>query len=171
MHRMHKALVFNNRRLSRRFLCICMLLIGAFAFSFPAVEGHADGSLKLNTDVLMNNGGDIGGTGDFPIRGQLFSSEIEEQNKKLHENQAEVGKHKKTIDFKEKSTESLNTKSMTNNLFHEYQPQVITTAESTGKKDVLSLYILIIVGGIVLTFLGILVGNRRVKRKRRRRSV
>jgi hypothetical protein len=58
-------------------------MVGAFAFSFPAVKGSADGNLKLNTDVLVNNGTSIGGSGEFSIRGQLFSSELEEQSQKL----------------------------------------------------------------------------------------
>ena len=90
MHKMHRALVFKHGRLSRRFLCICTLVVGVFAFSFPAVKGSADGKLKLNTDVLMNNGAGIGGSGEFPIRGQLFSSELEEQNQRFKESQAQL---------------------------------------------------------------------------------
>ena len=83
MHKMHRALVFKHGRLSRRFLCICTLVVGVFAFSFPAVKGSADGKLKLNTDVLMNNGAGIGGSGEFPIRGQLFSGELKNRIKNL----------------------------------------------------------------------------------------
>ena len=100
MHKMHRALVFKHGRLSRRFLCICTLMVGAFAFSFPAVKGSADGNLKLNTDVLVNNGTSIGGSGEFSIRGQLFSSELEEQSQKLKESQAQLAKQIQTINIR-----------------------------------------------------------------------
>ena len=82
-------------------------------------KGSADGKLKLNTDVLMNNGAGIGGSGEFPIRGQLFSGELEEQNQKLKENQEQLAKQKQTIQFEEKSTQSLNMKPAIKNLFQE----------------------------------------------------
>ena len=171
MHKMHRALVFKHGRLSRRFLCICTLVVGVFAFSFPAVKGSADGKLKLNTDVLTNNGTGVGGSGEFPIRGQLFSSELEEQNQRFKESQAQLAKQKQTINFEEKSTHSLDIKPATKNLFQDYQPQVITGAENSNEKNGLNFYMLGGVGGIFLTLLGILIGNRYAKKKRRRKRV
>ena len=171
MHKMHRALVFKRGRLSRRLLCICMLMIGVFAFSFPAVKGSADGKLKLNTDVLMNNGAGIGGSGEFPIRGQLFSGELEEQNQKLKENQEQLAKQKQTIQFEEKSTQSLNMKPATKNLFQDYQPQVITGAEDSNQKNGMNFYSLGGIGSVFLMLLGILIGNRYAKKKRRRKRV
>lgn len=171
MHKMHRALVFKHGRLSRRFLCICTLMVGVFAFSFPAVEGNADGNLKLNTDVLMNNGSSVGGSGEFPIRGQLFSNELIEKSQKLQESQAQLAKQKQVINFEEKSTQNFNTKSMTEALFQEYKPQVITTLEDSDNKSEMNLYILGIVGGLALILFGVLIGNRRIKKKWRKNRV
>lgn len=171
MHKMHRALGFKHGRLSRRFLCICTLMVGAFAFSFPAVKGSADGNLKLNTDVLVNNGTSIGGSGEFSIRGQLFSSELEEQSQKLKESQVQLAKQIQTIQFDDKSTQSLDMKPVTKNLFQNYQPQVISSAEKTDKKSEGNIYLIGTVGGVFLLSIGVLIGNRRAKSKRRKKRV
>lgn len=146
-------------------------MVGVFAFSFPAVKGNADGNLKLNTDVLMNNGSSVGGSGEFPIRGQLFSNELIEKSQKLQESQAQLAKQKQVINFEEKSTQNFNTKSMTEALFQEYKPQVITTLEDSDNKSEMNLYILGIVGGLALILFGVLIGNRRIKKKWRKNRV
>ena len=171
MYKMHRALVFKRGRLSRRLLCICMLMIGVFAFSFPAVKGNADGNLQLNTDVLMNNGAGVGGSGEFPIRGQLFSSELEEQNQKLKESQVQLAKQKQTIKFDKTSTPALSLKPVTKNLFQNYQPQVISSSEKSDKKSEVNIYLVGVVGGVFLLLIGILIGNRWAKNKRRKKRV
>ena len=129
------------------------------------------GALKLNTDVLMNNGSSVGGGGEFPIRGQLFSNELIEKSQKLQESQAQLAKQKQVINFEEKSTQNFNTKSMTEALFQEYKPQVITTLEDSDNKSEMNLYILGIVGGLALILFGVLIGNRRIKKKWRKNRV
>ena len=129
------------------------------------------GNLKLNTDVLVNNGTSIGGSGEFSIRGQLFSSELEEQSQKLKESQAQLAKQIQTIQFDDKSTQSLDMKPVTKNLFQNYQPQVISSAEKTDKKSEGNIYLIGTVGGVFLLSIGVLIGNRRAKSKRRKKRV
>lgn len=168
MHKMHKALVFKDERLIRRFLCICTLIVAASILLFPAVKGYADGSLKLNTDILTNNESGVGGSGEFSIRALLFSKELDEQNQKIQNTQEQVIKNKKEIIFNEKSTQQLDRKVLIKKLFQNYQPQIIEHSGNYEQKEKNNFYLIGILVGPFLTLLGIIFGNKRAKSRQRR---
>lgn len=171
MRKMRKALDSKKKRLSWRFFCICILVLSLFANFFPAVKVHAEGELKLNTDILIDNGTNIGGSGEFPIRALLFSKEIEKKNKKLQDTRMEIIAKKELIDFKKQSTNRFNKELVTKNLFQDYSPQIVGHVDSHNEKGI-DLFFIGIIGGISLMLLGILFGNRRAKlRQRSRKSV
>ena len=60
---------------------------------------------------------------------------------------------------------------MTSGLFQNYQPQQVTTDTTTDQKQGMNFYILSIIGGIMFLLLGIVIGNRRMKRKWRQKRV
>lgn len=171
MHKMHRALGSKHWRLFGRFLYIFLLLVGFFAFAFLTVKVHADGHLKLNTDVFLNNGSGVGSNGEFAIRGQLFSKDLDMQIKQLQEQQSQTVQQKKKIDFEHKQLQNFDTKIMTSSLFQNYQPQQVTTDTTTDQKQGMNFYILSIIGGIMFLLLGIVIGNRRMKRKWRQKRV
>ena len=79
MHKMRKVLAFKSERLLRCFFSwkSVVLILGMIGLFGPlTVRADSDGSLKIKSDMLTQNPIQLGGVGDFPIRGKLFSSEV-----------------------------------------------------------------------------------------------
>lgn len=171
MRKMHKASGSKKMRLSRRFFCICILLLSLLANFFPAVKGQAEGELKLNTDILIDKGTDIGSNGDFPIKALLFSKEIEVQNKKLQQKNLEIIAAKQEIVFNKQSINHFNKGSITKKLFQNYSPQIIDNTDNHHSEKESNLYFIGTIGGFLLMLLGILFGNRWAKHRQRSRKI
>jgi hypothetical protein len=87
-----------------------LLLILAVLFILLSAErgfATSEGSLVLDTNVLNNQETSVGRTNDFPIRAQLFSTQMDEQIKLQLEKKEAVAKQIAQVDFEQESTNQL----------------------------------------------------------------
>lgn len=144
--------------------------MGALLFLFVLiampVSAADNGDLKLNTGIITNNEIQNGGAGGFPIRGSLFSEELNAQEKKNEELSSRLTDMAGKLDFKEQPDKKADTQQMTSMLFQDYHPQVIFSKNSrTGHSRALY-YAMGALGAAVLLVTGILTGRWWAKRGR-----
>ncbi|GAB2023721.1 type VII secretion protein EssA [Pseudolactococcus yaeyamensis] len=168
MHKMLKVSDFKNERLLRCFFAlksfaIALVMIGIL--SAITVSADSDGSLTINTDILTNNQVQAGGVGDFPIRGELFSSALTEFSKQNSFKQNERIEQAKTIDFSIKSRDVSDDKQVKQLLFENYRPQVITTKNQENTKQSDYLFLIATLTMLFLGVVGIFAGRWRIKQK------
>lgn len=172
MHKMRKVLDSKcERLLCRRFFyekkLACFLLSLFFCFVITNnVYADGNGSLTLNPNVIMNEDAQVGSSGDFLIRGQLFSDELNQtlrNNKKMQEN---LIKQAEKIDFENRNINYQEKIVVPKNLFQNYQPQLIPSKEdstSSNNQPIILFYIFV---GVILLIMGSFVGRHWARRQK-----
>ncbi|WP_172209901.1 type VII secretion protein EssA [Lactococcus hodotermopsidis] len=145
-----------------------LALFSGMVFSPVNTSADSDGNLKLNTDVITNNQIQAGGSGEFPIRGHLFTQELDEQSEKLESERNQLIDDVKNVDFSVKSSDSKNDDKVKKLLFQEYQPQVIIVKDQEDSKQSNWFMMMNIVIIVVLLSVGIVTGKWWTKRKLRK---
>ena len=176
MHKMRKVLAFKSERLLRCFFSwkSLVLILGMIGISGSlTVQADSDGSLKIKSDMLMQNPIQLGGVGDFPIRGKLFSSEV---SKLLDQKDiAYTGwiTQAKAIDFSTTAKAVSDGKQVKQLLFDTYQSDVIAPNAQENNKQSNELLLLSFFGLLLLSVLGALLGKgygiHKLRKQRRNR--
>jgi len=169
---MHKVLVFKgkgsnfrSRSYQKEWLAFLCSLIFCVVFVSHAYA-NGDGSLKLDPSVITNNGIQVGANGDFSIRGQLFSDDINKASKNIQQSQEKWMKQLKNIDFQKENLDGKPEIAISKKLFQNYQPQVILSKDKkaiSSRKPVPLLYVLV---GVVLLIFGAILGKIWVRRRK-----
>lgn len=160
-----KSLSIGVFLVKRRRLSMGLLLL-LFLLNVKAVSVVGNGNLKLNTAIITNEQIQTGGGGEFPIRGILFSKELNEQaqqNDALLSQQTDVvGK----LDFQKQSNQKADMQKMKAMLFQDYNPQVILSKSSQDGRSY-ALYVIIgALAAAVLLVVGVLSGRWWARRGR-----
>lgn len=171
MHKMLKVSDFKNEHLLRCFfvgktLLTCLICFGLFPF--VTVLADSDGSLKLNTDVLTKNQVQLGGAGDFLIRGELFSTDLSERSQNKKNLEMSRINQVKTLDFSIRNKDSSGKHDVRQQLFEHYLPQVIKSRQSDHIKQSSVLFWLTVFSVPCLCLVGIGGGRWRVRYKRKK---
>lgn len=176
MHKMRKVLAFKSERLLRCFFSwkSLVLILGMIGlFGSLTVQADSDGSLKIKSDMLTQNPIQLGGVGDFPIRGKLFSSEVSRLLDQKGFKHNEWINQAKGIDFSTTVKAISDGKQVKQLLFDTYQPRVITTNTQENNKQSNELLLLCFFGLLLLSVFGALFGRgygiHKLKKQRRSR--
>ncbi|MBS7576411.1 MULTISPECIES: type VII secretion protein EssA [unclassified Enterococcus] len=144
------------------FVYVCLMLISGIT-----VSADSNGELNINTNILSNNQSQLTNNSDFPIRGALFSDEL---NARSDEIKAEMEKPSgiiKSINFDSAEADETSDNQVTEQLFQEYQPQIVSSSSDLNKQHSNWLIALLVAGFVALIILGIFTGKWWAKRKRR----
>lgn len=162
MRKMRKVLAFKSERLLRCFFSwkSVVLILGMIGlFGSLTVQADSDGSLKIKSDMLMQNPIQLGGVGDFPIRGKLFSSEVSElldQKDMVYTGRINQAK---AIDFSTTAKAVSDGKQVKQLLFDTYQSGVIAPNAQENNKQSNELLLLSFFGFLLLSVVGALLGR------------
>lgn len=148
-----------------KFVAFVLLLA---IFSPINVKADSNGSLKLNTDILTGNQSQAGSVGDFPVRGRLFTKELEEQSKNLGLDSKQVVENIKTVDFSVKTDGTKSDSEVKKYLFQNYKSQVIISDNKEDSQQVSWFVMLSIPVMIVILFVGIFSGRWWTRKQRRK---
>lgn len=174
MHKMQKVLVSKTQRLLGRFFalkCLGIVIFSiVFLFSFD-VLADSNGSLKINTDILINNQILSGGVGEFPIRGELFSTDLTDLSEQNREEENSIVHRAENIDFSTQTKDNLEGNQSKKLLFENYQPQVITKNNQENAQQSNLVFWFVVPLMLVLLFIGIFAGRWRVQYKRKNKEV
>lgn len=146
-----------------------VILLGLLGLTlFLGIETYADynGSLELNQNILTNSEGGVGTTGDFPIRNTLFTDEMNQTVKAKMQDQ--IPAHRKTLDFSQERVSQLynrNTERISQKLFTNYQPQVLTRGNSSNNQVIRIWLWLLASLAIPLVILALYLGKQNAKRR------
>ncbi|MBC1925545.1 hypothetical protein [Listeria innocua] len=149
---------------------VFLLLLTSLLFTIT-VSADSDGSLILNTDILTKNQVQTSGVGEFPIRGELFSSQLTTLTEKNEIKQKEVIKNAKSIDFSNKNVDVSGGNQVKRLLFENYQPQVITKKNQEETEHVNLLLVIAVPSLFLLLGIGMFAGRWRAKSKRKKLKV
>lgn len=143
--------------------------VGAPAFTFAADDADEDGAgqLSLNTAVLINESVGAGSTGDFAIRGSLFSEDLSARVHQQREAAAERLSVVATLDFERMETSAGDYQPVRAALFGGYSPHELP--QTAGEKVEVSpaFYGAAAVVAVPLVLVaGVLLGRFWVRRKR-----
>jgi len=147
------------------------LAILVLLFIGPSLLARADddGKLKLDPNIITNQGAGASSSNDFAIRNELFTSALNQKDHALRKD--ETPQTRQALSFDKPSRNSLystNTNQVTQDLFTNYKPQVITSkTNQTSSQSSLFLW-LIGATGLVLIVVAIVLGRLMGKRKLRR---
>jgi hypothetical protein len=140
-------------------------------FSSPSVLADSDGSLTINTDVLMKNQVQTAGVGDFSIRGELFSNALTALSEKNKSEQHALVHNVKNVDFSVKRKDTSDDNQVKQLLFENYQPQVLTkNSQNVTRKSNGTLLVGLLAVAVFLV-LGISAGRWRSRQKSKKQRV
>ncbi|GAB2027193.1 type VII secretion protein EssA [Lactovum odontotermitis] len=156
-----------KRRQALLFSLFCGLLL------FISIRSYAenDGRLHLDPNIITNSGGGIGTVGDYPIRNELFTPEMDQLAKA--QDKEKISGQQKSLNFsglQEDVLYATNTEKVTKKLFTaDYQPQVIKASAGRQKNSNALWYGLIIIVGVLFALLAIFLGKKNAERNLRKR--
>ena len=175
-----------SRKLMRRYFCgafllnmkimkkkpLLVIILSTSLFFLTGITSDADdnGKLQLNATVITNSTGGVGTTSDFPIRGKLFTPELNQINQ--NQMQDKIPEHRLTLDFSITSTNTLyntDTDKVTKQLFANYKPQVLTTDKASHQSQEMIWYLVMLVVALPLVALAIFLGQQNAKRRLRKK--
>jgi type VII secretion protein EssA len=142
---------------------ISLFLLGGL----KANKGYADdnGSLQLDPNIITNSNGGVGNTSGFPIVGELFTPTMDQTVKdQMKDN---IPEQRKALDFSKKAVNTLyttDTTKITQQLFVNYKPQVITANRTDTNSQSTLWYGLLSLLGLPLIVLAIFLGRKNAKR-------
>lgn len=145
---------------------ILLVLLGLSLFLGVKVSADDNGSLELNTNILTNSEGGVGATGDFPIRNELFTDTLNQTAQAQMQDQ--IPAHRKTLDFSKQADSQLyntNTERISQKLFTNYQPQVLTSRNSSNNQVTRIWLWLLASLAIPLVILALYLGKQNAKRR------
>ncbi|MEO7017284.1 MAG: hypothetical protein ABI067_12210 [Leifsonia sp.] len=143
------------------------LTVGASVASF-ADDGTDDdsGRLNLNSDVLVNESVGTGATGDFAIRGRLFSPQLSARSHALDVASSTRLAVAGGLDFRLPESTDVEYRALRGGLFDGYSVKALP-ARGANQETSSALYGLLLVAGVPLVLLGgVLLGRFWVGRKR-----
>lgn len=159
----------------KRFFAVCVLFAVILLCNVQVVCADSNGNLQLNDDMITNSNMGTGGSGDFPIRSQLFSPEINEAVnkeksaiKKLNQKAVAKIKFESVILNADYQTDVDQT---VDQLFVDYSPAPLDNIDTQIETGNHLWYIPIIAIGVPLVFLAALLGWWNAGRKRRKSYV
>jgi hypothetical protein len=162
-------------RLSLRARCQVIgagVLVGMAVACVPVVSFADDrpddgsGSLNLNSDVLVNESVGTGATGDFAIRGRLFSAQLSARAHELDVASAERADVAGSLDFRPAEAADVEYRALRVGLFDGYAVKVLPARDASQETSP-ALYGLVLAAGVPVVLLGgILLGRTWSKRKR-----
>ncbi|MGX6991586.1 type VII secretion protein EssA [Pseudolactococcus reticulitermitis] len=171
MQKMQKVLVSKIQRLLGRFFALkcsgIFILVIVSLFSLY-VQADSNGSLKINTDILTNNHILSGGVGEFPIRGELFSTDLTKVSEQNREEEKSIIHQAERIDFSNQTKDISEDKQSKKLLFKDYQPQVITKNSQEDVQQTNMVFWFAVPLLFFLLLLGIFAGRWRVQYKRKK---
>ena len=143
--------------------------LSAFASSTADDDGGGGGGrLELDTSVLVNESGGVGATGDFAVRGRLFSAALSAKAQAQREAAAERVEAARTRDFAERGGGGENYRSVRATLFAGYAPSTnLQVSRPEGERPT-ALYAAGAAAAVPLVLAaGVLLARSWVKRRRR----
>ena len=151
---------------------LLVIILSTSLFFLTGITSDADdnGKLQLNATVITNSTGGVGTTSDFPIRGKLFTPELNQINQ--NQMQDKIPEHRLTLDFSITSTNTLyntDTDKVTKQLFANYKPQVLTTDKASHQSQEMIWYLVMLVVALPLVALAIFLGQQNAKRRLRKK--
>lgn len=160
-----------ERLLCRRFFyekswCVIVLILSFCFVIVSNVSADGKGSLTLNPNVIMNDDTQVGSSGDFLIRSQLFSDKLNQVSKDNREAQENLIKQAEKIDFEKTNIKSQEKIVVPKNLFQNYQPQVIPSKENRVTNNTQPTILFYIFVGIILLVIGSFVGRNCARRQK-----
>ena len=138
----------------------------AFAFADDEKDDDDSGQLSLNTAVLVNDLGNTGSTGDFAIRGALFSEQLS-ATVQAHDEATDARLSIDTIDFSEAKSRAADYAPTRSMLFVDYSSQ--STLEAARDESITSPVlgaVAAVVAVPVVLVIGALLGRLWARRKR-----
>lgn len=125
------------------------------------------GQLGLNTAVLVNDSVGEGYTGDFPIRGSLFSADLSARVQEQREASTEQVAFARTLNFARSETNTGNFHLVRAALFENYSSQEVPRAARETHTTSSVLYgVAAVLAVPVVVVVGLLLGVFWVRRKR-----
>ena len=142
--------------------------LSAFASTADDDGGGGGGRLELDTSVLVNESGGVGATGDFAVRGRLFSAALSAKAQAQREAAAERVEAARTRDFAERGGEGEDYRSVRATLFAGYAPSTNLQASRPEGERPTALYAAGAAAAAPLVLAaGVLLARSWVKRRRR----
>lgn len=124
------------------------------------------GLLSLNSDVLVNEHVGTGTTGDFAIRGRLFSEGLSARAAELSEESAERLGIADALSFDRPEATADEYEPVRAALFEEYSPQVISAESEISEEPTLLYGLLAVIAVPLVVLAGVRLGTSWAKRKR-----
>lgn len=172
MHKMRKVLDSKCERLLYRCFFyeknwLVFLLSLFFCFGVTNnVYADGNGNLTLNPNIIINDDTQIGSSGDFLIRRQLFSDKLNQTSKNNRKAQENLIKQAEKIDFENRNINYQEKFVIPKNLFQNYQPQVIPSKENSTSSNSQPTILIYIFGGVILLIMGSFVGRNWARRQK-----
>lgn len=142
-------------------------MLGVPAFASDDFDEDAQGKLRLNTTVLVNDSVGAGVRGDFAIRGSLFSENLYAKIQEQRDTAVAQLRAARAINFTKNSSKPVDYTPVRAALFQEYSPHktVATLQEKNERAAAFYLVATVLVIPLVLVA-GVLLGKFWGKRKR-----
>lgn len=157
----------SNRFFAGAFAVVMMVSAPAVAFAAENVDGDESGQLNLNATVLVNESIGVGSTGDFAIRGRLFSAKLDAKTQEQREAAVERLRAVETLDFAQRQTSVVDYQPMRSGLFEEYKPQNVLQGSQENAEVSPALFGIAAVVAVPLVLVGgVLLGRFWARRKR-----
>lgn len=143
------------------------LTVGApAALATGSADDIDDGLLDLNTNVLVNESVGAGTSGDFAVRGRLFLEDLSARAREQQEARARSLGVVDTLTFEQPHVVAEEYQAVRNALFAGYSTDVLSEARD-ARVDSPVLYVLVLVVGVPLVFIGGVSSGRFWARRRR----
>lgn len=132
---------------------------------FPQNVLAGEGSLHLDTNLITNSKGGVGSLGDFPIKGSLFTDEMNRKTQK--QNDFNVHTQLKKINFssEDKGHYNADFSKTTALLFSSYHPENTINDDSTVKRAYHFWYYILAFLLIPLVFISYWLGKMAAKKR------
>ena len=179
---MHKASASNRSLNTRSFrqpqyllvqgmlTCVLSAIIAvgpaAVSFAEDAGEERDQGSLTLNSDVIVNESVGTATTGDFAVRGKLFSDALSSRADVLNEAVTQRLDITEKLSFAPAETAVDEYRDLRETLFDGYTPQVIPVATATAEEPRLLYALLLVIAAPLMLWAGVQAGKAWARRKR-----
>ncbi|NQX13882.1 hypothetical protein HQQ80_19820 [Microbacteriaceae bacterium VKM Ac-2855] len=139
--------------------------VSAFAAEAPGNDNA--GRLNLTTDVLVTESVNAGSTGDFVVRGALFSEEFTARAQAQRAIETERVANVRSLDFSRAETSAVDYQPVRESLFDGYSPQDLVQTAQEVNDDSPTFYGVAALVAVPLTLVaGVALGRFWARRKR-----
>ncbi|MEY9853784.1 hypothetical protein ABH923_003462 [Leifsonia sp. EB41] len=142
------------------------LTVGGAAASHAVGKTDDDaGQLELNADVLVNESVSAGSSGDFAVRGRLFSEELSARAHERREARAERLNVVGDLTFEPQAAVADEYQPVRAALFDGYSSEVLAQTREAREESPLLAVLLLTAGMPVVAMAGVSLGRLRARRK------